>query len=232
MRQLPIVGVDTKWLEGRTAIVMEMLVQLLQADGADSDIYAMMGLRKPPYRIRIRILCPQLRACVGGLCDIEAPLEELVALNISPEIVFVVENRQTGLALPDMQGVVAFLGLGKAVSSLAKLPWVHGPSTYYWGDIDTHGLDILSTARETFPTLTSTMMDVPTLLEFKELAVDEPVQATGLAFANLTLDEQALFDGLLNGKWGLRLRLEQERLPWHYVLRSLADISEVQVNDL
>ncbi|MYM88904.1 hypothetical protein GTP91_17200 [Rugamonas sp. FT82W] len=226
MRQLPIVGVDTKWLERRTTVVAELLTRIRAENSVGSDMHETLGLRKVPHRIRMRILCPQLRSCVGGLSDIEAPLNELSALNIHPQIVLVVENLESGIALPDMQGVVAVMGLGKAVGVLARLPWVYGRPAYYWGDIDTQGLSILSLARAIFPALVSIMMDVATLLQFKELAVDEPAQVSSV-LENLTSDEQALYEGLRNGTWGPRLRLEQERLPWHYVLKSLTDISKV-----
>lgn len=226
MRQLPIVGVDTKWLERRTTVVTELLTRIQASDSAGSDIHEILGLRKLPHRIRMRVLCPQLRSSVGGLSDIEAPLDELSVLNISPRIVLIVENLESGIALPDMRGVVAVMGLGRAVGVLAKLPWVYGRPAYYWGDIDTHGLSILNLAREIFPSLVSIMMDITTLLQFKELTVAELAQASS-KLENLTSDEQELHEGLINGTWGPRLRLEQERLPWRYVLKSLTDISEV-----
>jgi hypothetical protein len=158
---------------------------------------------------------------VGGLRDIEAPLSELAALNIRPSRLIVLENRESGVALPDMTGTVAFVGLGHAVSTLGSVPWLAGVAAVYWGDIDTHGLAILSTARATLPGIKSALMDIPTLLEFKELAVQEPSQATDVRVTELTEEERALFHGLRAGTWGNKLRLEQERLPWSGALEAL-----------
>jgi hypothetical protein len=63
----------------------------------------------------MRVLCPRLRTRVGGLCDIEAPIAELAALQLAPTISLVVENLNTGVALPDIDGTVAFMRLGLAV---------------------------------------------------------------------------------------------------------------------
>ena len=60
-------------------------------------------------------------------------------------------------------------------------------------------------------------MDVATLLEFKELAVHEAVQAVESGLEHLTAEETELLEGLKSGRWGLKLRVEQERLPWAVV---------------
>lgn len=110
-RQLPVIGLDTKWLEKRTGIITELLKSILNSDQS-GDFYAVCGLRRPKPRVRMRILCPQLRALVGGLNDIEAPTNELAALSIKPQRVIIVENLETGLALPDIEGTIAFMRLG------------------------------------------------------------------------------------------------------------------------
>lgn len=227
VRQLPIVGVDTKWLEKRTGLVTDLL-GLLRGDVEQGDFYEVLGLARQPHRVRLRLLCPQLRSQVGGLRDIEAPLEELAALTIRPLRVIVLENRESGVALPDMPGTVAFVGLGHAVTALGALPWLTGAHAVYWGDIDTHGLAILSAARAALPGLRSVLMDVSTLLEFKELAVQEPSQATDVRVAELTTKERELFDGLRANIWGNKLRLEQERLPWDMALKSLAAAMQIE----
>lgn len=216
VRQLPVVGVDTKWLQRRTGVVCELLSLIRRVDQA-GDFFAVTGLRRQPHRLRMRVLCPRLRASVGGLTDIEAPAEEIASLPLSPESLLVVENHESGIALPDIPGVVAFIGLGKAVTVLAALPWVKKVPAVYWGDIDTHGLAILSTARATLPGLRSILMDQQTLEAFKELAVMEPMQVAADDLPQLTDEERALFHGLRAGTWGTKLRLEQERLPWSVV---------------
>jgi hypothetical protein len=65
----------------------------------------------------------------------------------------IVENLDTGLALPEMPGTVAVMKLGNAVAALDRLPWLRGTDAIYWGDIDTHGFAILDRARRVLPDL-------------------------------------------------------------------------------
>jgi hypothetical protein len=220
VRQLPLEGVDTKWLEKRTGLIVELL-DLLRGGEPSGDFYEACGLQRTPHRVRMRVLCPTLRRQLGGLRDIEAPLEELAALTLSPTAVLVVENQETGVALPDMPGVVAFMRLGGAVAALATIRWLQGLPAVYWGDVDTHGLAILSRARRTLPGLTSVLMDAATLERYADLAVQEPSQHGEAELAELTPAERDVFDGLRSGRWGVRVRLEQERIPWPDALLAL-----------
>jgi hypothetical protein len=220
VRQLPLEGVDTKWLEKRTGLIVEML-NLLRGGEPAGDFYEACGLRRTPHRVRLRVLCPTLRQRLGGLLDIEAPLDELATLSLSPSAVLVVENQETGVALPDMPGVVAFMRLGGAIAALTAIPWLQGLPAVYWGDVDTHGLAILSRARRTLPGLVSVLMDAATLERYADLTVQEPAQHGEAELAELTLSEREVFDGLRSGRWGARVRLEQERIPWPDALLAL-----------
>lgn len=217
VRQLPVEGLDTKWLEKRKGLVAD-LVRQLRSDIPEGDFYSICGLRRQPNRVRLRVLCPTLRRSVGGLCDLEAPTEELAALNLVPSTVLIVENLETGLALPDLPGVVAFMRLGNAVSMLSQLPWIREARGIYWGDIDTHGFAILNAARGVMPAVASLLMDEHTLMAYRRLWVEEPVQTSLRELPLLTESERTVFEGLITGRWGPRLRLEQERIPWDYAL--------------
>lgn len=220
IRQLPVAGVDTKWVEKRTGLITELL-GLLRGTIGSIDFYEATGLRRLPHRIRMRVLCPELRREVGGLRDFEAPVGDLVPLSLRPRAVLVVENHESGVALPDLPGVVAFVGLGNSVSTLSGLPWLVGVPAVYWGDIDTHGLAILSRARRALPGLRSVLMDDMTLQMFKDLAVAEPAQHVEAELAELTIEERSLFLGLRAGSWGTKLRLEQERIPWAHAVQAV-----------
>lgn len=224
VRQLPLEGVDTKWVEKRTGLLAQMLALLGNDAGSGAaDFFQAAGLSRLPHRVRIRILCPQLRRTVGGLRDVQAPVDELARLDLRPGRLLVVENQETGAALPDMPSVVAILRLGNSVGTLGALGWAHGIPAVYWGDIDTHGLAILSRARAVLPAIRSVLMDVATLLRFKALTVVETQQHAEAELAQLTAEERALFDGLKAGTWGARLRLEQERVPWPAALLALGE---------
>ncbi len=219
-RQLPIAGLDTKWLERRSGVVSDLL-RTLRGIEDGTDFYSVCGLKRPAPRIRAHILCPTLRMAIGGLRDIEVPVAELSELPIAPRHAIIVENLETGLALPDMPATVAFMRLGNAVSLLAEVPWLHTCNLLYWGDIDTHGYAILNRARGHFPELQSVMMDPDTFLAYRELWVDENVQCPEPELALLTTTEREVFEGLRNGKWGNNLRLEQERISWPEAMKNI-----------
>ena len=224
LRQLPIAGFDTKWVEARKPLVSS-LVQALQGQGAgqgERDFYAVCGLRRPAPRIRMRVLCPELRKAVGGLCDIEATAPELAALELRPAAVLIVENLESGLALPDLPGVVAFMRLGHGIDLLDGIAWLYdAPQHVYWGDLDTHGLAILARARLRFPATQSLLMDETTLLAHRDLWVEEPSQHAAPQLGGLRPAELQLYQGLREQRWGVRVRLEQERLDWPTVVQAL-----------
>jgi hypothetical protein len=227
LRQLPVPGLDTKWAEQRRALVLELANALLQPTRGPGDLHDALGLRRPPTRVRMRLLDARLREPLGGLSDIEAPVNQIAALPLWPRRVLVVENLETGLALDDLPDTVVFMKLGGAVSLLAQVPWVRDARLHYWGDIDTHGLAILGACRAVLPQTLSLLMDVPTLLDHRDLCVDEPQPFSAPCPACLTPGERELFEGLRQDRWGVRLRLEQERIAWPYVQSALASVWQV-----
>lgn len=221
LRQIPVEGLDTKWIEKRTGLVAGLLRELRQVAGDSGDFHTLCGLRRPAHRVRIRLLCPALRAQVGGLDDVEASVHEIAALPIEPKSVVIVENLETGLALPDLPGTVAIMRLGNAVSALGSLPWLEGVKAVYWGDIDTHGFAILDRARRTLPQLQAALMDEDTLLAHRPLWAQEPTQCPHAPLEALHEPERAVYDGLRANTWGQKVRLEQERIGWDTALKTL-----------
>lgn len=220
-RQVPLAGMDSKWVEAHGRLVADLWDALRGEAGGGDDFYARCGLRAPPRLVRLRLLDPALRRQVGGLGDVTAPCEEVAALDLPVNLVFVVENRQTGLAFPDLPGAVVFLGLGYQVDLLAQLPWVARAEGFYWGDLDTHGFAILSRARAHLPGLRSFLMDEETLLRHRDLWTTEQEPHPAAVLPRLEPAESALYRDLKRGRWGVGVRLEQERIAWDYVLRSL-----------
>jgi hypothetical protein len=168
-----------------------------------------------------------MRQRTGGLRDISARPEELAALDLPVSRVYIVENLQTGLAFEDCPGTVVFMGLGYGVGMLATLPWVMRAQCTYWGDVDTHGLAILSRARSKMPHLESALMDEHTLLSHRDLWVSEDQQYAAPELPLLTPAEQSLYSGLKQQRWGVNVRLEQERIAWSYAWDVLAALARV-----
>lgn len=208
VRQLPIRGVDTKWL-GRHRAVVESLHAALT--GGES-----LGLLPAPSLVRVRFLDPALRP--GGLGDVASPIDDLAALDVRPDVVLVFENLETVLALPPLPGAVVIHGGGfGAGDRLSRIPWVAGGRVVYWGDLDSHGFAILNQLRSTLPKVTSVLMDTAALLAHRDLWVPEPKPAVG-EFPLLARNEQ---EALARLRSEGNVRLEQERIEWAYALNAV-----------
>jgi hypothetical protein len=105
--------------------------------------------------------------------------------------------------------------LGYNVSVLSELAWLKDIPCLYWGDIDTHGLAILSRARGRLPQIRSILMDAVALLAHMDLWTREEEQSK-VQPGNLTPDEQELYNSLKADEWGENVRLEQERISWAF----------------
>lgn len=227
LRQLPVPDVDTKWVEKRRGVVADLIRHFFGAPETAS-LHHVCGLRTEPSRIRIRILCPQLRGQLGGLCDIEAPIGELASLPIRPHTCIVVENQNTGIALPDIAGAVVFMRLGLAVDQLDPIGWIRDASLQvYWGDLDTHGFAALARARRRFPAIVSVLMTEDTLLSHRSMWVREEKPSKAESLQSLSAAEFDVYDGIRNNRWGHQVRLEQERIAWPIAMEQLLSISSV-----
>lgn len=213
-RQIPVAGADSKWLESRRGLLSD-LVAAIQGDPiGDRDFYELCGLKSQPQLMRMRVLDPVLRARLGGLADVSVPCDELANVAIRPKNVFIVENLQTGLAFDDLPGAIVIMRLGYAVDSLGRIPWLNQAQCVYWGDIDTHGFAILNRARTYIPTLKSVLMDESTLMDHRDLWVQEKAQHPSAELSKLTIAEQNLYQALRGNAYGQQVRLEQERIRW------------------
>ncbi|HVV53059.1 MAG TPA: DUF3322 domain-containing protein [Polyangia bacterium] len=220
LRQLPIEGLHTKWIEKRTSLVIDLVRALQNSD--EADLYGLCGLRRPPHRLRLRVLCPELRRTVGGLSDIEAPIDELSTIPLAPTKLIIAENLETGIAFPEMPGCVAVMKLGHAVTLLGRVRWLRQiPKAVYWGDIDTHGFVALDRARLVLPELQSVLMDEATLLANRGLWGEESAQHPEVELPRLGPEERTVYERLRGQTWGERIRLEQERLPWDAAVRAI-----------
>jgi len=220
-RQIPVAGLDSKWLEARKGLITDLMAALQGDVVGSKDFYARCGLRPLPALVRFRVLDPELRSRLGKLSDITASAEEVAKLTLRVERIYVVENVQTGLAFPDVDLAVLFMGLGYSVDTLAGISWMKEPQSIYWGDCDTHGFAILSRARSYLPNLQSVMMDEETLLTHRPLWGKEGEQHSARDLPGLTNKEHAVYHGLKDQRWGQKVRLEQERISWAYATRQL-----------
>lgn len=216
IRQIDVLGVDTKFIEHRKILLSELLDITLPPETVDAScsasaqFEARYGLAVRPSLIRFRILDPHIK--ILGLSDLTVRVDEFARLQFDFERVFIVENEITGLAFsPCEKGIVIFGG-GYAIELLAALPWLRTCEVHYWGDIDTHGFAILDRLRAFLPDSSSLFMDRQTLLEYRKFWSFEKAPFVG-TLSRLTEEEQALYDDLRLDRLGRGVRLEQERIP-------------------
>jgi len=193
--------------------------------------------------VRFRLLDPAIRllatsSVAAGSCSSppadEAPDQDITLTQVAfaaldlPAVsrVFITENEINFLAFPPVAGAMVIFGAGYGFENIATASWLHQKTVYYWGDIDTHGFAILNQMRTFFPGARSVLMDEKTLLESRELWVQEsPSQRFMSNLERLTPEEAALFDSLRNNRWGDSIRLEQERIDFGRVRAVIAGIA-------
>ncbi|WP_394159892.1 Wadjet anti-phage system protein JetD domain-containing protein [Galactobacter valiniphilus] len=213
LRQVPLAGVDTKWLERRKG----MVTALIEAVSGSKEL----GLRLPEQLIRLRFLDPNLR--VSGLEELAVPPSGAASLEIEPKRVLVVENLQTFLSLPSLNSTVAIFGAGYGAGRrIDMLPWVRQARVYYWGDLDSHGLTILHQFRSHVPQVTSVLMGADVLLANSEHWVAEPMPVAG-TLSSLDRAEVEVLEVLRRHG---NVRLEQERISWDVATHELKRVVE------
>lgn len=246
LRQIPVAGVDTKFVEQHRAVLSQWWQRIRDcADAATSGVADMtttgepptradratpsgladfatgFGFRAPPTLVRFRLL--DHHQTLAGLRDITAPVSELAAappLNI--DHVYVVENDVTALAFPSVPRAIVVFGRGYRVSDLAPLRWLGEKNVVYAGDLDTHGFAILSRFRMAFPAVASILMDTETLLTHRDHWTREGSPTTA-DLPNLTPAEQEVYDALRNDYYGEAVRLEQERISYDRFRAAVSD---------
>lgn len=224
LRALPVTGVDTKFLETHQRLIAELL-DAMQGGGvsAAGGLLKWLGCSPPPKGwLLTRPLCEKSRASMGGFPVLLLPGDVLMMHELPASRILVVENHQSGLALPPMEDAVAVAGGGKNVSWMAA-EWLCRKRVGYWGDIDTWGFAILSDVRSNLPSIEPLMMDRETLLCHEERMAPEPKPLLAPP-QFLTKDEIALFNDLLAGKFK-STRLEQERLSADYINQHISNWS-------
>lgn len=233
IRQLDIRGIDSKFIEQHKSILNELLTQILDKTQYDHKITGLShhgferryGFRYDQPLIRFRILDPSL--AINGLTDLTLSLSEFKQLDIAVNTIFIAENKINGLAFPHYplafphypKAIVIF-GLGYAVNLLTEIKCLQGRSLYYWGDIDTDGLAILSRLRQYYPETKSLLMDQQTLDQFTDLVVIDPIKSPEKSLNYLTEKEKNLYYKLQQES----LRLEQERISFSYFKQCLLNI--------
>lgn len=247
VRQLSLPGVHTKFIENHRKVIDELLEVSAghsagtSAGGAEelADVQAepgsllgqgaartpaarfaaRHGFRHPPELVRFRSLDPGL-PLLGAARDVTVTAAAFSTLSLPVTKVLVTENLVNFLALPDRAGTLAIYGGGYGFSSLREAEWLRHCEVLYWGDLDTHGFQILDQLRAVHPHVASVLMDEATLLAHREVWGTEPSPSRAV-LGRLTGEEAGLYDALRHDVHGASVRLEQELVRWDWALERL-----------
>ena len=207
IRELPVPGVDTKWVERHRGLVSPLVEGLTGSPE--------LGLLQAGRRFTVRILDDTIE---HSLRDFTASVDELSTLSLNPQCVLITENLAPLRRMGELPGVIVIHGCGVDVVELAAVPWVKCSPIWYWGDLDSHGFRILGLARKTWPQVKSILMDDDTYDRFASLAIQEPKPFRGRV-GYLTGPEQMTLAKLRAHD----SRLEQERIGWSHAWAQIVD---------
>jgi hypothetical protein len=230
LRQIDLPGVHSKFIEEHRTVLSELFDLVLPPEEIDTSVTGIggfsrrYGFRDKPLRVRFRILDPKL-ALFPTETDQDITLTQATFARMELPVakVFITENEINFLAFPRSDDAMVIFGAGYGFENLAAIDWLRDRKIYYWGDIDTHGFAILNQLRGYLPHAASFLMDRQTLLSHRALwgAESHPETAN---LMRLTAEERALYDQLRRNELGERIRLEQERIGYDCLFKTLGTL--------
>ena len=246
LRQVNIPNIDSKFIEQQRANLIPLLDICLPSDQINNDyngvkqFEARYGFLSKPIRIRFRLLDPVLKLIRSPVSTAQSPdnditlsASDFAALSQQPVFinqisrVFITENEINFLTFPAQPGSLVIFGSGYGFNALAQASWLSTKQLIYWGDIDSHGFAILDQLRSKFPLVTSLLMDTTTLTDHQQFWGIE-TKPESRALPRLNNHEQSTYQVLISNQLGTQLRLEQERLPFDYLITALRQIDRLQ----
>jgi hypothetical protein len=234
IRALPVPGAYTKLVENNRSLLNALLVSRLPDDAIDAT--AVTFEERFGFVTGERHVVLRAPGAIVGLphldvADVTWPAAGLAGIDPGERAitqVVVVENRACLSMVPVEDGRVLIWGAGYGAGELlAGITWLARVPVVYWGDIDTHGLAILSGVRAAVPHTCSVLMDLKTLRTHADRTGVEPTPRSD-DLAHLTEGEQVLYD-LLRTKRGIRV--EQEHLLPDAVAAAFTHALAARCND-
>ncbi|HEV7824895.1 MAG TPA: Wadjet anti-phage system protein JetD domain-containing protein, partial [Mycobacteriales bacterium] len=215
IRALPVPGAHTKLVETNRGLLTALLVSRLPDDAIDTGAATFEG--KFGFATGERHVVLRAPGALVGLhhlavAEVTWPAAGLAGIDpgeLGVTEVVVVENRACLPMIPVEHGRIVVWGAGYGAGELlAGVDWLARVPVVYWGDIDTHGMAILSGVRAAVPHVRSVLMDLDTLRAHAHRAGAEPTPRAD-DLPHLTEEEHMLYDLL---RAGTGTRVEQEHL--------------------
>lgn len=207
LRALAVAGNDSKFFERHDTLLRALLDERFEGEASRQGLAAFLGANQEGEHW---LLVAPLAQGLLPFRRQRIAASELQQTALPASRILLVENER---CLHQLQGpvpdTIAILGAGLNLGWLAA-PWLQSRHVAYWGDVDTWGLHMLSSARHHLPHLHALLMDEVIFATYQHLAVPEPVHAEVVPLCPLLPDEAALDRHLRTLAAG---RLEQEFLP-------------------
>ena len=215
--------VHTKFIEQNKKIIKS----LTEKADSEFEFEATFGLKIKPDFVRFRslsdnIILPFSESMLNEcqlLLDDFSKLDESFLHKIKN--IFIVENEMVYLTFPRYKDAICIWGQGYKVNILNGIEWFKSKELYYFGDLDEHGFDILSTYRRCYPQIQSFCMDKNVLDEYEQFLVQGKKLENGRIPENLTEAEKECFM-ILRIVTSEKNRLEQERVSVEYIKKQLS----------
>jgi hypothetical protein len=224
-RLFPI-SVHSKFIEENKSLLSEILTAILpdsrkNLNGATFEQRFL--IKTVIQKIAFRIPDVTLRTALGiPFSELEVPTNEVSALieGYREKIQFlIIENKATYLAFPKISNTVMIFGSGFLISSLERHRFLDRGRVIYWGDIDAHGLEILSLMREHFPHTETFLMSEEILNSHWTGTKGKPSERINDPTA-LSPAELKLYHQIKNGE----KRLEQEKIPAKTIIEAIESV--------
>lgn len=220
IREIPL-PVHTKFIENNKKLIQS----LTEKTETGLSFEVTFGLKTKPDFVRFRslsdnIILPFAEISLNEcqiLIDDFSKLDEVFLTQI--ENIFIIENEMVYLTFPKVQNSICIWGQGYKVN-IFNVEWFNTKNLYYFGDLDEHGFDILSTYRRHYPQINSFCMDKFILNEYSQYMGEGKILDNSRIPENLTALEKECFLFLRNTENG-KNRLEQERISVDSIAKRL-----------
>jgi hypothetical protein len=233
LRQLPVPGMHTKWLDTHGALLR---------DTAGRDVREEV---RPRLAVMHLTYVDPDHAASGRRRHDAWTTGDVHDIAYRPRVVLVVENRDSRLWFPPVSDTIVVEGGGKAAAALlANVPWIRAADhVVYWGDIDADGYSILDHFRATLAEpapdgapakpVSSILMDATDLHRYSEHGVNHdkagrPIKPSPDHLPNLTEPEATAYNTIATAGPTPFRRIEQEAIPLADASARLLEISKGQ----
>ena len=233
LRQLPVPGMHTKWLDTHGALLRAV---------AGRDVRDEV---KPRLTVMHLTYVDPDHAASGRRRHDAWTTGDVHDIAYRPRVVLVVENRDSRLWFPPVKDAIVVEGGGKAAAALlANVPWIRAADhVVYWGDIDADGYAILNQFRATLAApapdgalakpVTSILMEATDLHHYAQHGINHdkagrPIKPSPEPLMHLTEAETTAYNTIATAGPTPFRRIDQEAIPLTHAEARLLQILELQ----